>query len=244
VSNNVDCDIHRAKLFRWEKQRICEKRSVKPCVDRILRDKYFTFIFHFLCEGESTSCSLLVKSITAPLFKKGPTEETARYRPISVHGGIESFRRLLNPRSHEYHPPLAIVFVDYKKTLDSKWVNAVLNALPRSPLCTLVCSNGVFRTNHRPFNFSNIPTEKGVRHGDTIFPKFTALLCTMSHVNRYVENYSTDGIRSSNYCSANDINLISDNTVEMEDMAKELHMIGQKTGSNIVQGGDDGQTVV
>ncbi|KAK6040617.1 hypothetical protein COOONC_21878 [Cooperia oncophora] len=72
--------------------------------------------------------------------------------------------------------------------------------------------------------------EKGTA-GDTISPKLTAALqYAMSNLNWDDKGYLIDGKRISNLRFADDIVLISDNTVEMEEMVNELDMIGQKIG--------------
>ncbi|KAK6035531.1 hypothetical protein COOONC_26964 [Cooperia oncophora] len=52
----------------------------------------------------------------------------------------------------------------------------------------------------------------------------------MSNLNWDDKGYLIDGKRISNLRFADDIVLISDNTVEMEEMVNELDMIGQKIG--------------
>ncbi|KAK6031302.1 hypothetical protein OSTOST_02545 [Ostertagia ostertagi] len=112
---------------------------------------------------------------------------------------IQAVTQLIE-RSHEYHLPLVLVFVDYKKAFDSVEVNAVLNALTQAGVLPAYihlleqCFTNT-STNIQLFDRKmKIPIEKGVRQGDT------------------------------------DIVLVSTNTAEMEEMINELNVVGLKIG--------------
>ncbi|EPB71004.1 hypothetical protein ANCCEY_09909 [Ancylostoma ceylanicum] len=78
----------------------------------------------------------------------------------------------------------------------------------------------------------HIPIEKGVRQGDTISPKLftSALQYAMSRLNWEDKGLTIDGTKLSNLRFADDIVLISDNTLEVNQLLNELNEAGKAIG--------------
>ncbi|WKX96244.1 hypothetical protein Q1695_012581 [Nippostrongylus brasiliensis] len=90
----------------------------------------------------------------------------------------------------EYHIPLVLVFVDYRKAFYSVEINAVLNDLVHSGIPSpyvqlLECFSNTSTITQLFERELTIPIEKGVRRGDTISPKIltAALQDAMKNLN-------------------------------------------------------------
>ncbi|EYB98423.1 hypothetical protein Y032_0131g1614 [Ancylostoma ceylanicum] len=134
--------------------------------------------------------------------------EQAGFRKNSCMDNMQAVTQLTE-RSREYHLPLVLVFVDYKKTLDSVETNAVLNASAYTgiPSVYIRLLEQCFSNNSTIIQLFDrklkIPIERGVRQGDTISPKlFTAaLLYAMSELDWEDKGYSIDVKKISNLLS-------------------------------------------
>ncbi|WKY12960.1 hypothetical protein Q1695_004071 [Nippostrongylus brasiliensis] len=118
----------------------------------------------------------------------------------------------------EYHLPLVLTFVDYKKAFDSVETNAILSA----------CSTSVQLFRH-PIN---ILIEKGVRRGDTISPKLfpAALQWVMKSLDWDEKGMRVDGKFLLNLRF---FVIFAKNTTEAETMLRELDEAGRKIGLRI-----------
>ncbi|CAD6189601.1 unnamed protein product [Caenorhabditis auriculariae] len=141
--------------------------------------------------------------------------------------------------------PLALAFLDY---FDSVEINAVLNALVSAGVATkyvelIANSNEGMSTTINLFDKKlSIPIRKGVRQGDTIFPKLisTALEDAMRQLGWNEEHDWEDGtdVRGINFDGkvltnirfADDIVLFSSSTTELSSMLNDLDEVGKKIG--------------
>ncbi|PIO69822.1 hypothetical protein TELCIR_08344 [Teladorsagia circumcincta] len=119
---------------------------------------------------------ILLNRMECILDEYQPVEQTEFRKNFSCMDNIQAITQL-NERSHEYHLPLALVFIDYKKAFDSVEVNAVLNALMQAgaPPAFIHLLEQCFANTSTTIQLferkMNIPIQKGVRQGDTISPK-------------------------------------------------------------------------
>ncbi|WKX91158.1 hypothetical protein Q1695_009751 [Nippostrongylus brasiliensis] len=180
---------------------------------------------------------ILLNRMERILDDNQPVEQAGFRKNFSCMDQIQTVAQLIE-RSHEYHIPLVLVFVDYRKASDSVEINAVLNALVHagvpSPYVQLFdeCFSNTSTTIQLFDRKHTIPIEKGVRQGDTISPKlFTAALQdAMKNLDWDAKGYPVDGKRITNLRFADDIVLISNSTAEAEEMLSELDMVGRKIG--------------
>nr|CDJ89054.1 RNA-directed DNA polymerase (reverse transcriptase) domain containing protein [Haemonchus contortus] len=141
-------------------------------------------------------------------------------------------------RSREYRLPLAVLFVNYKKALNSVEINAVLNALVQAgvdPAYVHLLEQCLSNTSTFIQLFERklkIPVGKGVRQGDTISPKlFTAALqYAMMNLEWEERGYPVNGKKVNNLRFTYDIVLISSSTAEMEEMVNELNAVSRRIG--------------
>ncbi|WKY12022.1 hypothetical protein Q1695_003521 [Nippostrongylus brasiliensis] len=180
---------------------------------------------------------ILLNRMERILDDNQPVEQAGFRKNFSCMDQIQTVAQLIE-RSREYHTPLVLVFVDYRKAFDSVEINAVLNALVHagvpSPYVQLLdeCFSNTSTTIQLFDRKLTIPIEKGVRQGDTISPKLftTALQDAMMNLDWDAKGYPVDGKRISNLRFADDIVLISNSTAEAEEMLSELNMAGRKIG--------------
>ncbi|WKX95022.1 hypothetical protein Q1695_011906 [Nippostrongylus brasiliensis] len=183
---------------------------------------------------------ILLNRMERILDDNQPVEQAGFRKNFSCMDQIQTVAQLIE-RSREYHIPLVLVFVDYRKAFDSVEINVVLNALVHagvpSPYVQLLgeCFSNTSTTIQLFDRKLTIPIEKGVRQGDTISPKlFTAALQdAMKNLDWDAKGYPVDGKRISNLRFADDIVLISNSTAETEEMLSELNMAGRKIGLNM-----------
>nr|CDJ90762.1 RNA-directed DNA polymerase (reverse transcriptase) domain containing protein [Haemonchus contortus] len=116
-------------------------------------------------------------------------------------------------RIREYHLPLELLFVDYKKAFDYVEINAVLNALVQAgvdPAYVHLLEQCLSNTSTFIQLFEQkmkIPVGKGVRQGDTISPKFftAALQYAMLNLDWEERGYPVNCKKVSNLRFADDI---------------------------------------
>ncbi|CAD6197841.1 unnamed protein product [Caenorhabditis auriculariae] len=151
-------------------------------------------------------------------------------------------------RHREYHLPLALAFVDYRKAFDSVEINAMLNSLVAAGIPTKYidliekCNEGTSTTIQLFNKKLTIPIGKGVRQGDTISPKLfsTALEDAMRQLgwdtNRdwedgnVIKGINIDGKILTNLRFADDIVLFANNTSDLSSMLNDLDAVGKKIG--------------
>ncbi|CAD6189595.1 unnamed protein product [Caenorhabditis auriculariae] len=151
-------------------------------------------------------------------------------------------------RHREYHLPLALAFVDYRKAFDSVEINAILNSLVAAGIPTKYidliekCNEGTSTTIQLFNKKLTIPIGKGVRQGDTISPKLfsTALEDAMRQLgwdtNRdwedgnVIKGINIDGKILTNLRFADDIVLFANNTSDLSSMLNDLNAVGKKIG--------------
>ncbi|CAD6190024.1 unnamed protein product [Caenorhabditis auriculariae] len=151
-------------------------------------------------------------------------------------------------RHREYHLPLALAFVDYRKAFDSVEINAILNSLVAAGIPTKYidliekCNEGTSTTIQLFNKKLTIPIGKGVRQGDTISPKLfsTALEDAMRQLgwdtNRdwedgnVIKGINIDGKILTNLRFADDIVLFANNTSDLSSMLNDLDAVGKKIG--------------
>ncbi|EYB81048.1 hypothetical protein Y032_0394g639 [Ancylostoma ceylanicum] len=184
-----------------------------------------------------TFTKILLNRMERILDDYQPVEQAGFRKNFSCMDNIQAVTQLIE-RSREYHLPLVLVFVDYKKAFDSVETNAVLNALAHAgvPSVYIRLLEQCFSDNSTIIQLFDrklkIPIERGVRQGDTISPKlFTAALqYAMSELDWEDKGYSIDGKKISNLRFADDIVLVANSTAEMETMVNELNVAGLKIG--------------
>ncbi|WKX88632.1 hypothetical protein Q1695_008343 [Nippostrongylus brasiliensis] len=180
--------------------------------------------------------SILLNRMERILDDNQPVEQAGFRKNFSCMDQIPVAQ--LIERSREYHIPLVLVFVDYRKAFDSVEINAVLNALVHagvpSPYVQLLdeCFSNTSTTIQLFDRKLTMPIGKGARQEDPIFPKlFTAALQdAMKNLDWDAKGYPVDGKWISNLRLADDIVLISNSTAEAEEMLGELNMAGRKIG--------------
>ncbi|VDP34748.1 unnamed protein product [Heligmosomoides polygyrus] len=117
-------------------------------------------------------------------------------------------------RSREYHIPLVLVFVDYRKAFDSVEINAILNALVHA----------------------GIPSPY-IRLLDDCFSNTSTIIQIGTpgcHETWDDKGDLVDGKRISNLRFADDVVLISTSTAEVEEMLNELNVAGVEIGLDMI----------
>ncbi|KIH60572.1 reverse transcriptase [Ancylostoma duodenale] len=184
-----------------------------------------------------TFTKILLNRMRRILDDYQPVEQTGFRKNFSCVDNIQAITRLIE-RSHEYHLPLVLIFVNYKKAFDSVETNAVLNALTHAGIPSVYihlleqCFSNTSTTIQLFDRKLEVPIERGVRQGDTISPKLftTALQYAMSQLDWEDKGYLIDGKKISNLRFPDDIVLVANNTAEMETMVNELIVAGLKIG--------------
>uniref|UniRef100_A0A914VN53 Reverse transcriptase domain-containing protein n=1 Tax=Plectus sambesii TaxID=2011161 RepID=A0A914VN53_9BILA len=144
-------------------------------------------------------------------------------------------------RCHEYHIPLFMQFINFKKAFDFIEFNAVWTALQEqgvhADLIELLCNiyataNSAIRINE---DRVQIDINRGVRQGDTISPKlFTACLeHVMQRLPWSKQGIKINGRRLSNLRFAEDIVLFAERPEELQRMATELKNAAREVGLEI-----------
>ncbi|WKX95020.1 hypothetical protein Q1695_011906 [Nippostrongylus brasiliensis] len=150
---------------------------------------------------------ILLNRMERILDDNQPVEQAGFRKNFSCMDQIQTVAQLIE-RSREYHIPLVLVFVDYRKAFDSVEINVVLNALVHagvpSPYVQLLgeCFSNTSTTIQLFDRKLTIPIEKGVRQGDTISPKlFTAALQdAMKNLDWDAKGYPVDAQQKPKKC--------------------------------------------
>ncbi|VDL78272.1 unnamed protein product [Nippostrongylus brasiliensis] len=134
-----------------------------------------------------------------------PAEQARFHKNFSCMDQIQTVTWLIE-KSCEYHIPLVLFFVDYRKAFDSMEINAVLNALVHAgvppPYVQLLdeCFSNTSTTIQLFDQKLTIPIGKGARQEDTICPKLStvALQGAVKNLDWDAKGYPVDGKRISN----------------------------------------------
>ncbi|KHN87960.1 Retrovirus-related Pol polyprotein from type-1 retrotransposable element R2, partial [Toxocara canis] len=157
-------------------------------------------------------------------------------RGYSTVDHIHAVRQLVE-KCNEFQIPLCLAFVDYKKAFDSVERNALLNALDKCGVnpnyvdllteMTTGCSTEIKLFSDPCY----IDICKGVRQGDTIFPKlFAVTLETLFSELDWDCGIRVDGERLTHLLFADDCVLFAHSGPELQDKLLQLQIESKKIG--------------
>ncbi|EFO97114.1 hypothetical protein CRE_30476 [Caenorhabditis remanei] len=185
-----------------------------------------------------TKC--ILNRIRKSLEEAQPVEQAGFRRSFSTIDHIHSVQRLLEV-GREYHIPITMVFIDFKKAFDTIEPTALWESLKTQGIDSVYikllkeCYNDCSTTITPFYNPVNIPITRGVRQGDPISPNlFSACLesafrrMSWPHLKEDKDDYdNSPGIRINgrnltHLRFADDIILISKTPQIAEKMLQEL----------------------
>ncbi|VDO42878.1 unnamed protein product [Haemonchus placei] len=167
---------HYLKLKRFPEQRK-EPKTILLFQERSARGIHNYRPISLLSVVYKSFTIVLLHRMESILDEHHSVEQSGFRRNFSCMHNIQAVGQLIE-RSREYRLPSALLFVDYKKASDSVAINAVLNVLMQAgvdPDYVHLFEQCLSNTSTFIQLFDpklKIPVGKGVRQGDTIFPKF------------------------------------------------------------------------
>ncbi|WKX94327.1 hypothetical protein Q1695_011520 [Nippostrongylus brasiliensis] len=182
----------------------------------------------------------ILTRIRGTLEEAQPVEQAGFRKGYSTLDHIPTCCRLIEV-AQEYHEPLVLTFVDYKKAFDSVEPAKVWEALEEQGVETRYtkilqeCYTGC-HTVFRPFcRDVAVAVERGVRQGDPIFPcLFSARLeSTIRRCDWEPFGVEVNGVRLNHMRFADDIVLVTKTPEDASRMLNGLHEAGKEAGLTI-----------